>query len=140
MQPIDEGNSDDTLGQRASSTHLPPHDIRSDVVIIDWDGDHDLGNPVNWPKHRKWFVTGFACFMCFMCGINALSISSAASEINERFGISDENFPNSYWTVTSWNFGAALFPLVVVPALEDFSVRVGYLVRYFLLHPALNYG
>lgn len=97
-------------------------------IIAAWKGDEDPENPINWTKARKWSVTGFACFMCFCCGLNALSISSAAGEINTRFGISDAHFPHSYWPVTSWTLGASIFPIVFIPLLEDFSVRVGYLV------------
>lgn len=103
-------------------------------IVAEWDGPHDPLNPVNWSDVRKWRITGFACFMCFMVGLNALSIAGAAAVINEEFGVSDASFPNSYWTVTAWNGGAALFPLVILPLLEDFSVRVGYMVCHCLLH------
>jgi hypothetical protein len=62
-------------------------------------------------------------------GLNSTSITSAAIEINKRFGISDETFPNSFWPVTAWNIGAALAPMVILPIMEDFGVRIGYLVR-----------
>lgn len=114
--------------EEEASNDLAVTESNASTLVIDWSGDDDPKNPVNWSKSRKWMVTGFSCFSCFMVGLNALSISSAAGEINERFGVSDESFPNSYWTVTAWNGGATLFPLVVLPLLEDFSVRIGYLV------------
>ena len=55
-------------------------------------------------------------------------MTSAPRAINKRFGISDENFPNSFWPVTSWAVGAALTPMVILPVLEDYGMRVGYLV------------
>lgn len=94
---------------------------------IIWEDDPE--NPINWPDRRKWLVTLVACFTAFVVGWNALSISSAATVINERFGISDAHFPNSFWTVTSWNVGAGLFPLAGLPVLEDFGFRKGYLVN-----------
>lgn len=67
-------------------------------------------------------------YRTFIVGFNATSITTAAAEINERFGISDERFPNSFWPVTSWGVGAALAPMVVLPIMEDFGMRPGYLV------------
>lgn len=63
-------------------------------------------------------------------GLNATAMTSAAQEINARFGVSDLRFPNSYWPVVSWTVGAALAPMIVLPIMEDFGMRIGYLVRY----------
>lgn len=65
-------------------------------------------------------------------GFNATAITSAALEINDRFGISDEHFPHSFWPVTSWGLGAALAPMVVLPIMEDFGMRIEYLVGCIL--------
>lgn len=111
-----------------ASQELPEKHPSASEIVATWDGENDPENPACWPRALKWRVTGFACFMCFMVGMNALSISSAAVEIGQEFGISDASFPNSYWMVSAWNLGAALFPLVILPLLEDFSVRIGYLV------------
>ncbi|KAK5004936.1 hypothetical protein LTR28_008305 [Elasticomyces elasticus] len=45
----------------------------------------------------------------------------AAEQINEEFGVSDATFPNSYWPVTSWSVGGALFLMVGLPLMEDFD-------------------
>lgn len=108
----------------------------------------------NWPTSRKWLITLTTCFMCvsapsrrevcchkltagthstLIVGINATAIASAAEEINHEFGVSDEHFPHSYWPVCSWNFGAALVPLVALPLMENFGVRTGYLVGLSIL-------
>lgn len=95
--------------------------------------NNDPDNPINWPLRKKWMVTGFSCTITFLIGINALSISSAAVQVGERFDVSDAAFPNSYWVVTAWNVGAAIMPLFGLPLLENFGVRLGYLVRCLLL-------
>ena len=77
-------------------------------------------------SHRHGGLTSFQ--RTFIVGFNATSITSAAIEINRRFGISDEHFPNSFWPVTSWTVGAALAPMVILPIMEDFGMKVGYLV------------
>jgi MFS family permease len=65
-------------------------------------------------------------------GINSTSITAAATSINKRFGVSDESFPNSFWPVTAWNGGAALAPMVVLPIMEKYGMRTGYLICYGL--------
>lgn len=69
-----------------------------------------------------------ACCRTLIVGLNATSITSASIEINERFNVSDTQFPNSYWPVTSWGIGAALAPMVILPIMEANGMRPGYLV------------
>lgn len=39
-------------------------------------------------------------------------------------------FTNSYWTVTSWTLGGAVFIIIGLPLMEDTGVRIGYLASY----------
>ena len=63
--------------------------------------------------------------------MNGTIISVAHKAINEEFDVSDSKFPHSYWPITSWGVGGALFPLVLFPVMEDFGVRPVFLVTYF---------
>ncbi|OAL19515.1 hypothetical protein AYO22_09677 [Fonsecaea multimorphosa] len=92
-----------------------------------WTDEHDPENPFNWPATRRWGVVGLACYVTFIVGWNATTVSGAAIEIGEYFGVSDQSFPNSFWPVTSWTTGAAVAPMIVLPIMEDFGVRPGYL-------------
>jgi MFS family permease len=65
-------------------------------------------------------------------GLNATSITTAATTINQRFGVGDEKFPSSFWPVTAWNGGAALAPMVILPVMEKYGMRTGYLICYGL--------
>lgn len=62
--------------------------------------------------------------------MNGTIISVAHKAINEDFHISDTTYPHSYWPITSWGIGAALFPLVLFPVMEDFGIRPVFLVTY----------
>ena len=64
-------------------------------------------------------------------GASAFNLSVAHTAISTAFYISDEPFPHSYWTTTSWGLGAALIPLVLFPAMEDVGVRPIVLGTYF---------
>ncbi|KAF2084054.1 MFS general substrate transporter [Saccharata proteae CBS 121410] len=84
----------------------------------------------NWSESRKWLITVVACFITFIVGINGTAITTAATQINERFNVSDASFPNSYWPITSWTVAAGIFPLAGLPLMETFGLRYGYLAAY----------
>lgn len=111
-----------------------PLDLRldPDVEIVDWDGPNDPENPFNWPKKRKWIITLVALFATFTSLINGTIITVAHEAINEDFGISDAAFPNSYWPVTSWALGGALSMMTLLPLMEDFGIRLPFLMTYFV--------
>ncbi|KAK4575109.1 hypothetical protein LTR86_000961 [Recurvomyces mirabilis] len=103
---------------------------QDNVTILEWDGPNDPANPYNWPKQRKWLVTATALFSTLIVTLNGTGISVAALEINQDFGISDAAFPNSYWPITSWTLGGAVFVIFFLPVMEDVGVRIGFLVTY----------
>ncbi|KAF4462565.1 multidrug resistant [Fusarium albosuccineum] len=115
---------------------LPCSKVTSDnpeAAILTWDGPDDPCNPFNWPLRRKWLATGLGLFATLLVLPNGSIITVAHEEINEAFGVSDASFPNSYWPVTSWGLGGALFSLVLLPIMEDFGIRLVFLVTYFFL-------
>lgn len=87
-------------------------------------------HPFNWSSGTKWTLTVTTCFVCFIVGLNATGIASAATPINDRFNVSDARFPNSFWPIASWTIGAAIVPMVVLPLMENYGTRWGYLSCY----------
>lgn len=102
-----------------------------DTVIVTWDGPDDPRDPFNWPLRKKWWAIGLGLSASFVSSMNGTIISVAHKAINEEFHISNATFPNSYWPITSWGIGGALFPLVLFPVMEDFGIRTVFLVTYF---------
>lgn len=111
----------------ADEIDLDPPDL-----IVTWDGPDDPENPFNFPAKKKWTITLSACYVCFIVGLNSTAIAGAAEGVLTRFSVSDDNFPNDYWPIAAWNAGAAFAPLFGVPLLEQFGVRTGFLLFYFL--------
>jgi MFS family permease len=114
---------------RSSNAVLSEDDIGSQMDL-DWSNNNDPEIPFNWSLRTKWTITLTTCFVCFAVGLNATCIASAPTPINERFGISDAHFPNSFWPVASWTVGAAIMPMVILPLMESYGVRPGYLLSY----------
>ncbi|KAF2673202.1 MFS multidrug transporter [Microthyrium microscopicum] len=112
------------------STGNQPPGIDSDEP--QWDNPHDPANPFNWPPSKKWALTLTACYVTLIVGLNATAMTTASETINQHFSISDAYFAHSYWPVVSWTVGAALAPMIVLPILEDFGMRIGYITIYVL--------
>ena len=109
------------------SVYTGPPRPRADAIIVDWD-DNDPSNPLNWPITQKWLITLAACFICFIVGTNSTAIASASVQVTERFSVSDKAFPNDYWLLASWSAGAAFAPLVALPLMEHYGLRLSFLV------------
>ena len=117
--------SDSKPGRKASESS-------GSQVDISWDGPNDLENPFNWSIWKKRTVTLLALVATFTTLINGTIITAAHEAINEEFGVSDVAFPNSYWPVATWALGGAASVLIILPLMEDFGVRVGFLGTYFV--------
>lgn len=128
-------NEKERAEERPHNPHHPahkipgaqPHPEEEDTTLINW-ATNDPHNPLNWSLGRKWMITGTACFVAFLVGLNSTAPTSAAIEIGERFHVSDETFPNSFWLVTAWNVAAGVVPMFVLPLMETFGIRLWYLV------------
>ncbi|KAK7529045.1 putative MFS multidrug transporter [Phyllosticta citriasiana] len=106
-----------------------------DSNLVDWDGPDDPGNPYNWSFKKKWTITAVSILATFTSMLNGTIITVAHEALDERFHINEANFPHSYWPVTTWAFGAAIFAFTILPLMEDFGFRRVFLGTYaaFLL-------
>lgn len=93
---------------------------------------HDNLAPAEWPRSRKWTTILTACTVTLLVGMNSTAILSATNEVAEKFNIDTTGFDYTFFLVTAWNAGAAIVPLFVLPAMEDFGVRPIYLTLYVL--------
>lgn len=75
-------------------------------------------------------MTLISVFATFTTLINGTIVTTAHEQISATFHISESSFPHSYWLVTSWAIGGGVTSLAVLPLLEDFGVRSGFLWIY----------
>ncbi|PYH94887.1 MFS general substrate transporter, partial [Aspergillus ellipticus CBS 707.79] len=68
-----------------------------------------------------------------LTGIPAGSYGSGNSWMESLFHVQNTPFPNLYWATTSWNMGAAFWPLIFVPLTESSGRMPGYFVAYIIL-------
>ncbi|GES60168.1 MFS general substrate transporter [Aspergillus terreus] len=138
-----DNNFDDSfLGRVRSFTRRERHigvvsrnELRDsvDIELHTWNGPDDPDNPFNWSKGYKWTLTITICIISILTGLPAGSYGAGADYISERFHVQNKPFPNVTWATTSWNMGAAFWPLIFVPLTESSGRMPGYFVAYFIL-------
>lgn len=68
-----------------------------------------------------------------LTGLPAGSYGAGNKWMEQQFHVQNEPFPNLAWATTSWNMGAAFWPLIFVPLTESSGRMPGYFVSYFIL-------
>ncbi|KYG50025.1 hypothetical protein M433DRAFT_139546 [Acidomyces richmondensis BFW] len=103
-----------------------------DVEIVDWEGPNDPQNPFNWSRKNKWAITLTTCFISILTSLPAGAYSAGHNAMSREFHISNSGFPYLSFATTSWNMGAAIFPLIFVPLTENTGRLPGYYVSYIM--------
>jgi hypothetical protein len=60
--------------------------------------------------------------------LNATSITTAAESISLEFNLENGIFEYNFFAVMAWNAAAAFVPLVTLPLMEAYGMRIGFLV------------
>ncbi|CAK1364949.1 unnamed protein product [Cercospora beticola] len=102
------------------------------IQIIDWNGPDDPENPFNWSNAYKWTATLTTCFISILTGIPAGAYGAASNQMSEAWHIDQSGFPYLSFALTTWNIGAAFFPLLFVPLTESTGRMPGYFAAYIL--------
>ncbi|KAE8395546.1 major facilitator superfamily domain-containing protein [Aspergillus alliaceus] len=97
---------------------------------IQW-ADHPH-NPFNWPSSKKWMSMVTSCWVTFIVGLNATSVTTAAESISSEFRLENGIFEYNFFAVTAWNAAAAFVPLVTLPLMETYGMKLGFWTAYGL--------
>lgn len=90
-------------------------DEEHDPDVVDWDGDDDPLNPMNWSPVRKWGIAVTMGLMTFVVTF-ASSVFSSATEVTAmEFGVSSEVM---ILAVSLFVLGFAFGPIVWGPLSE----------------------
>lgn len=81
-----DGNQSDAPLQNVLAQDVPAKDPN----LIEWDGPDDPGNPMNWPRRKKWIVTMVLGTMTFVVTFASSVFSTATFPTAKEYGVSTE--------------------------------------------------
>lgn len=61
---------------------------QKDPNLVEWDGPDDPGNPMNWPRSKKWLNTMMLASVTFAVTFASSVFSAASGPTSNKFGVS----------------------------------------------------
>ena len=104
----------------------------TDPYLIDWNGDSDPDNPLNWSMARKAFVTGLLCLLTFSVYMGSAIYTPGVELFAEYFGIG--TVPATLG-LTLFVLGYGIGPMVGLSAASEIPAigrSAPYLLTLFL--------
>lgn len=98
-----------------------------DPDLVDWDGPHDLANPMNWSRKKKWWISMLTAFMTFVISFGSSVFSATTTPTAAEFNVSSEVM---ILGVTLYVVGFACGPLVFGPLSEIYGRRNPLMIGY----------
>ncbi|CAF9903599.1 MAG: hypothetical protein GOMPHAMPRED_000417 [Gomphillus americanus] len=102
-------------------------DEKKDPNLVDWDGDNDKGNPMNWPFYRKALATGSLAFTTLVITFASSVFSTATEYTAEEFEVSEEVM---ILGTSLFVLGFAFGPIVWGPLSELYGRRLPLFLGY----------
>jgi multidrug resistance protein len=84
---------------------------------------NDPGNPKNWSKLYKWYVTGIVAITCFVVAFASSVITSDIAGVVKEFNVSEEV---ALLSITVFVVGFGIGPMVFAPLSEVLGRRLIY--------------
>jgi len=114
------------LSQGSQQQHSDDnHD--KDVIVVNFDGPDDPQMPANFPRWRQIAITGLVLWSTLVVLSSGSLFVPAHEAIAEEFNIDESSFSHTYWPVTTWALGAAIFAMFILPLMEEFGVYYAFL-------------
>lgn len=89
------------------------------------------------PRHfsplRKWLTSLLTLLSLAAVLSNGSAYTVAHVEIASEFNIDESTFAHTYWPVTTWALGGALFALVGTPLMEDHGLYYPFLASWLAM-------
>ncbi|PWN25066.1 MFS general substrate transporter [Jaminaea rosea] len=79
---------------------------------------------------RRWTASFLTLLALAACLSNGSAFTVAHTLLADEFSIDESTIANTYWPVTTWAIGGALFALVAVPLMEDHGIYWPFLASW----------
>ncbi|KAL8832533.1 MAG: hypothetical protein Q9191_000215 [Dirinaria sp. TL-2023a] len=117
-----------------------------DVNIVEWFGDDDPENPMNWSLFKKVFVTAEICLLTTSVYIGSAIYSAGTESVSMNFGVSEVAATLGLTLfVAGYGVGPMLWaPMSEIPQIGRNPVYIGTLIVFVVLQVptalAVNFG
>jgi DHA1 family multidrug resistance protein-like MFS transporter len=101
---------------------------QKDPNLIEWDGPHDVGNPMNWTTSKKWIITIALGMMTFCVTFASSVFSNATVPVAELYHVSTEV---ATLGTSLFVLGFGVGPLIWGPGSELFGRKTPLFFGYF---------
>lgn len=92
-----------------------------------WDDEHDVDDPMNWGKLKKWYVTLTTAFICLCVSLGSSLFVSGVFDMMAKTGASREL---SLAGLSLYLVGLSLGPALGSPISETFGRRIVYITSF----------
>ncbi|GKZ22857.1 hypothetical protein AbraIFM66951_004981 [Aspergillus brasiliensis] len=97
---------------------------------VDWDGDADPTNPMNWSPWYRWCHIVVISFLTFVTSLGSSMLAPAVPDVMRSLG--SDNAELESFVVSIYVIGFALGPLVAAPMSEIYGRSIVYHVSNVL--------
>ncbi|KAK8243820.1 major facilitator superfamily domain-containing protein [Phyllosticta capitalensis] len=108
-------------------------DIQQDPNLVNWDGEDDPANPMNWPEAMKWRNIALLSFTTLVTPLASSMFAPGVPQILKAFGTQDKMIAT--FVVSVYVLGFAFGPLLFAPLSEMYGrvpvyhlCNVGFLI------------
>jgi len=123
----DGKDRDVDLEKQGQNDHKDDGEEERDPNVVDWDGDDDPNNPMNWSSKRKWAIAVTMGLMTFVVTFASSVFSSAVEVTGMQFGVSSEVM---ILAVALFVLGFAFGPIVWGPFSELYGRKIPLFAGY----------
>ena len=96
---------------------------------VDWDGEDDPMNPLNWPLWYKGLTVGFMSWCTWVVVVYSTSYTTGISQMMKELNVSE---PVVTLGITTYLIGLAIGSVILAPLSEMFGRRPVYIVSMLL--------
>jgi MFS family permease len=94
----------------------------STEIIIDWEGQDDAANPLNWPPTRKTFIITLVSAMTFNVSLASTIFAPGVPQLMTEFG--SDSAPLAGFVVSAYVVSFIFSPLVTAPLSELYGRNI----------------